>query len=123
MDIIKYRKMYLSGNGGNSRFIMIKHKVDYHGRTSHFAHPLVVSGGAFWVNDTELCLGYELNTNSTIFRPIFSHKRQCLLDELHSNIVNPTTFWNRVKRRYYFTISRVKKLPLECVIGIVTFIY
>lgn len=121
MDVIAYRKIYLAENWGLNRFNMVRHNAVR--RAYGTNHPLVLSGQAFWHTDNELCLGYELETNPDIFRPIFSHKRQRLLDGVHSQIVNPTQFWNRVKRRYYFAISRITKLPLECVICIVNYIY
>ena len=121
MDIIKYRKIYLNNNWGQNHFTAIKQKVS--GTFNVYNHPLVLTGQAFWLNDNELCIGYEFNTNPEIFRPIFSHKRQRLLDGVHSNIPNPCAFWNRIKRRYYYIISHIKNLPLECVEHIVRFTY
>lgn len=128
MDIIKYRKIYLKYNWGENHFSAIKQKVygtyNVSNAFTHSTnHPLVLSGQAFWFNDNELCIGYELNTHPEIFRPIFSHKRQRLLDEVHSKIQNPCRFWNRIKRRYYYIISHIKNLPLDCVKHIVKFTY
>lgn len=133
MDVIKYRQIYLKYNWGQNHFDAIKQKVDgmynvynarAHGINHPFLnHPLVLSGQAFWLNNNELCIGYELNTHPGIFRPIFSHKRQRLLDGVHSKILNPYRFWNRIKRRYFYIMSRIKNLPLECVKHIVKFTY
>tara|TARA_B110000093_G_C12583131_1_gene250861 strand:+ start:66 stop:452 length:387 start_codon:yes stop_codon:yes gene_type:complete len=127
MDIIKYRKMYLSENWGINQFVMVRKSVGSgrtpHGHSSWTNHPFVSTGQAFWINDSELCVGYKMNTDPDVFRPIFSHKRQRLLDRVHSTIVNPSNFWNRVKWRYYFTLCHIKTLPLECADYIVEFMY
>ena len=135
MDITLYRKLYLSGNWGSNRFTMIKHKivgfkklkvwknnrvirVDYRNN-----HPSVLSGNAYWVNDRELCVGYQLQSNPTVFRPIFSHRRQRLLDQVNAEILRPTHFWRAVRMRYWTTVCNIKQLPLDCLDCIVRFIY
>jgi len=137
MDIDKYRKWYLSENWAENRFRMIIYNtrlepqplVSYYARRirSLEPHPWVSSGQAFWVNSYDscngLCIGYRLDSNPNIYRPIFSCKRQRLLDKVHKDICCPAVFWRKIKQRYYFCISKVKKIPLECVIHIVQFIY
>ena len=125
MDIIKYRKWYLSEKWADNQFQMITRSVIQHKRFRDGArkpHPLVSSGEGFWINTHVLCIGYQLNSNPDIFRPIFSHRRQCLLDGVHLSIKYPSAFWRRVKQRYYLSMARVSKIPLECVIHIVHFI-
>lgn len=84
---------------------------------------MVLSGAGFWVNDNELCIGYVLHSNPDIFRPIFSHARHQLLKYVHLKIICPKAFWNNVKMRYYICISKLKKVPLECVRYIVDMLY
>ena len=98
-------------------------------------HPLVSSHKAYWINDHELCVGYELIENPEIFRPIFSHKRQRLLDRMHKfgknndeddkghTIDNPYKFWNKIKSKYFKEIYKIKKIPVECINYIVKFIW
>lgn len=135
MNAMLYRKLYLTENWGPNRFSQVKHKVVgvkrlqkwYPDRRTLFDkiqnHPFVSSGRAYWINDNELCMGYQLRTNPEVFRPIFSHKRQRLLTVVHADIVHPSTFWQAVRRRYWFTVCQLKQLPLECVDCIVRFIY
>lgn len=124
MDIIKYRKWYLSENWGvnNFRMVIVKH-YKRHWDGIRKIHPTVLSGAGFWVNDNELCIGYVLHSNPDIFRPIFSHARHQLLKYVHLNIICPKSFWDNVKMRYYICISKLKKVPLECVRYIVDMLY
>jgi len=126
MDIIRYRKWYLSVNWGNNAFHMNIHCAKQQKRTREgkmIIHPLIVTGKAFRLNDRELCVGYRLASNHNIFRPIFSHKRQRILDNVHASIRCPTVFWYKVRQRYYLCMCKVKRIPLECVQHIMRFIY
>lgn len=126
MNLTKYRKWVLSENWGNNEFHMVIHRVGQYKRFrggQRKNHPLVLSHTAYWVNDHELCIGYEMYTNPAIFRPIFSHKRQRLLDQVHVDIMCPTAFWRAVKMRYYLCLSQLRKIPLDCVAHLVHFIY
>mgnify|MGYP006434244903 FL=1 len=135
MDVIKYRKLYLSENWGNNRFRMLKYGVEFkeiyirkNNRITYLDfgrnHPMVLSGKAYWLNDRELCIGYELDSNHEIYRPIFSYKRQRLLDKIHLNIINPYKFWNKIKSKYFISLAKMysKRIPIECVEHIVMFI-
>lgn len=133
MNITLYRKLYLSENWGSNRFTKIKQKVVAFQKPNvwknnrvirvDYNHPSVLSGHAYWVNDRELCVGYRLLSNPSVFRPIFSHRRQRLLDQVNVEILRPTNFWWAVRMRYWTTICNVKQLPLDCVDCIVRFIY
>lgn len=135
MDVIKYRKWYLSNNWGENRFRMIKYGVEFKEiriRNNHIIrldfgrnHPLVFAKKAYWLNDRELCIGYELDNNPNIYRPIFSHKRQRLLDKVNLNIINPYKFWNKIKSEYFISLAKMysKVIPIDCVKYIVLFIY
>jgi hypothetical protein len=140
MDVQKYRRYYLQHNYGMNRFQMIIYNVDEdvandrvfetpYGRN----HPLVLSKKAFWINEHELCVGYKLDTNPEVFRPIFSHSRQIMLDRVHDeeededgnkeqNIRNPFKFWNKIKARYFKTLYKKRKLPIVCINCIIMFI-
>jgi len=136
MDVIKYRKWYLSENWGENRFRMIKYGVEFKEirirKNNHIIrldfgrnHPLVLAKKAYWLNDRELCIGYELDNNPNIYRPIFSHKRQRLLDKVNLNVINPYKFWNKIKSKYFMSLAKIhsKKIPIECVKHIVMFTY
>ena len=145
MDALKYRKLYLSENWGVNRFRMIKHNVakdvgfKNHSRLcqtcrSGINHPLVLSKKAYWINKDELCIGYKLDTNPEIYRPIFSHSRQRKLDRVHDeemdedgnkeqNIKNPYKFWNKIKTNYFKSLYKKKFLPVCCIENIIMFTY
>ena len=72
-------------------------------------HPLVNSGNAYWINRTTLCTGYKLAINNDVFRPIFSHKRQRIIDKFLPNI--KFVVQKREKNRKYLEIIRIKKIP------------
>jgi len=120
MNVEKYRKWYLSENWGDNRFKMIIFNIGID--NGPITHGLVLSKQAFWVNEHTLCIGYRLCCNPNIYRPIFSHARQRLLDKVHKDIINPAIFWRKIKQRYYLCLSKVKKIPLECVIHIIHYI-
>lgn len=141
MDVLKYRHYCLEHNWGTNRFRMIIHNVDEdvandrvfetpYGRI----HPLVLSKKAFWINKDELCLGYTLDLNPEVFRPIFSHSRQMILDRVHDeeidedgnkeqNIRNPFKFYSKIKRMYFNTLYKKRKLPTVCIRYIIMFLF
>ena len=139
MNAQKYHKIYLQEN----KFVMIKEKINIprcfpcpYSINFQRSHPKVLSGEAFWITHNKLCVGYnfETNTNTNIFRPIFSHKRQRLLDRIHkfngvnetdkgNTIYNPKKFWNKVKSKYFIILFKVKKLPIVCIEKIINMIY
>jgi hypothetical protein len=139
MNVTKYRKWYLEENWKNNEFIMIEEKVDVprcfpcpFSINFQISHPRVLSGEAYWITHNKLCVGYELRKNPEIYRPIFSHKRQRLLDRLHkfneineedkgNTIDNPKKFWNIIKSKYFNSLSQIKKLPIDCINHIVMF--
>lgn len=154
MDVIKYRKWYLCENWGENRFRMIKYGVEFKEirirrnnkiMTIDFQrnHPLVLAKKAYWINDRELCIGYKMISNPDIFRPIFSHKRQKLIDRLNkfeaiysedgkfvneddmgNTIDDPYKFWNKIKSKYFMLLVKMnsKNIPIDCVEYIVMFI-
>ena len=129
MDAIKYRKWYLSENWGENRFIMVTREVENQrrGLTIDFQrnHPIVLSGKAYWITHNKLCIGYKMTSNPEIYRPIFSHKRQRLLDKVNLTVIKPYKFWNKIKSEYFMSLAKIhsKKIPIECIKNIVMFTY
>lgn len=125
MDNKKYRKLYLSHNSGNNAFTMIIYRVDkpFNDYSLGDNHPLVKKGCAFWESNNELCTGYYYARNHKIYRPIYSYVRQKLLDKVNINIRNPNIFWNKIKSRYFITISKIKKLPIDLSKNIIEYLY
>ena len=74
-------------------------------------HPLVNSGNAYWTNDTTLCLGYKLKNNHSIFRPIFSYKRQDLINNFQKDISKIVL--KRKKCMNYIEFYKIKKIPKD----------
>lgn len=133
MDVIKYRKWFLEVNWGDNRFQMIKYNVDKDVRWNRIfntpygrTHPLVLSGKAYWVNSRELCIGYKMYTNPEIYRPIFSHKRQRLIDEMTKDIIKPYKFHNngqsRLRTKYFHYLYKIDNLPVSCIENIIILI-
>jgi len=137
MNIQKYRKLYLQTNWGNNKFnriIIRSHRQrNIYRKDNYYAyfnkvkkdgwnHNLVYNGNAFWINNYELCIGYELAKDHKIYRPIFSYNRQNLLNKVNNDIINSKIFWNKVKSKYFHSLSHIIKLPIECVHLIVMFI-
>ena len=149
MTPIRYRKLYLTENWAENNFVMIKEKVNIPDRIFvsaappilQWSHPNVLSGEAFWISHNELCIGYHSATNPDIFRPVFSYKRQRLLDKVHYNkedndkekeekgekefpdysIINPNLRYAR--KKYLFGLVKKKELPMDCVKIILSFIH
>jgi len=154
MDVIKYRKWYLCENWGENRFRMIKYGVEFKEirirrnnkiMTIDFQrnHPKVLSGEGYWITHEKLCIGYKMISNPEIYRPIFSHKRQKLIDRLNkfeaiysedgkfvneddmgNTIDDPYKFWNKIKSKYFMLLVKMnsKNIPIDCVEYIVMFI-
>ena len=135
MNNEKYRKIFLENNWANNAFSLVKYKADYKKYNVelsmfdnnisiyHKMHPLIKNGSAYWLNSHELCIGYISNIDPNIFRPIFSHRRQRILDTVNLDVKKSITFWNRIKSRYYYTIAHKKELPLDIIEYIVEYIY
>ena len=144
MNSIKYRKWYLQENWGENKFKMIQEIVNIprclrypYSINFQRVHPKVESGEAFWITHNKLCIGYYLESNSDIFRPIFSYKRQRFLDEVHGkkmedneenySICNPNLRYARKKYLVglieFELIQLKKKIPMDCVNIILSFIH
>lgn len=140
MNRTKYRKFYLTYNWQDNKFRIIRENVNtpYNPErllTVHFqkAQSQVLSETAYWLTHNQICTGYYLITNPDIFRPVFSYKRQELLDKVHYgkkkededvendySIIKPNLRYARIK--YLFAFVRKKELPLDCVKIILSFI-
>jgi len=130
MDSIKYRKLYLSEKHGFNNFKIIKEKVKIdrcfpcpYSVNFQRVHPRVLSGEAFWVSHNELCIGYISSKNQHIFRPVFSYKRQKILNKVNSDIINPHKFWNKVISNYFKILYEKKNIPTECINIILKYIH
>lgn len=136
MDTVKYRRLCLGRD--QNKFEMVKKVVDlnYNEKSydgihwtsmtydSQKNHPLVLSGNAFWQTNNELCIGYILVTNHDVFRPIFSHVRQRILDQI--NFVFPRYiihFWEKYRKRSWGLLFKKKKLPIEIINIIINLAY
>lgn len=84
-------------------------------------HPLVNSGEAFWSSNATLCLGYRLKNNPDIFRPIFSHGRQDLINKFQNNIKRVVE--KRMEKRAFIELFKIKCLPRVIVEKIIKLAY
>lgn len=128
MDILTYRRIvvntdknkYFSKQIWNSENITVQpwwRYTDLH--TTN--HPLVNSHKAYWTNNTTLCIGYIMIDNNDIFRPIFSHKRQVMINEFQPNIAIAVK--KRSEKMAYIALLKIKKLPVVLVEEIINLIY
>ena len=134
MNATKYRKWYLAENWSDNRFVMITKKVNVprcfpcpYSINFQRSHPKILSEEGFWISHNEICVGYYSVINPNIFRPVFSHTRQNLLDELNSSIDNPNLRYARKKYlvgldKYLVDLGK-NKLPMDCVKIILSFIH
>jgi hypothetical protein len=129
MDVSKYRKILL-GMPVHTDYLgilvtVVRKNLNYREWHEHGQHADVLSGKGFWMNFCTLCMGYEMNFDRTIFRPIFSHRRQRLLDQVHLNVIKPDNFWKKVKSKYYkkLIIVMPKSMPIECIVHIIPYIW
>jgi len=118
MDIQLYRKYLLNWplNYWDWDILKLSEKMSTHFYPDRYLnrnHPLVISGNAYWINRKTLCLGYKLEIDNDIFRPIFSHKRQIMIDEFLPNI--KIAVYKREKNKKCLEIIRIKKLPTEVI--------
>jgi hypothetical protein len=141
MNSTIYRKIVLVENWNNNQVIMVKKKVNVprclpcpYSINFQRMHPMVLTEEAYWISHNELCIGYHSTTNPDIFRPVFSYKRQGLLDKVHGNrkedkcdddendysIIKPNLRYAR--KKYLFGFVRKKELPMDCVKIILSFI-
>ena len=98
MELSKYRKYIVNVNDNNNEYNFfnpewesVNMKVPHWTQSSFTRswdhnHQLINSGKAYWVDQTTLCLGYKLINNPVIYRPIFSHKRQKIINKFQKNI-------------------------------------
>ena len=84
-------------------------------------HPLVNKGEAYWTNNTTLVLGYLLIRNPNIFRPIFSHRRQDIINVFQSRV--PVIVHRRHKSRAFIELFKIKKIPKVLVKKIINLVY
>ena len=127
MNSVKYRKWYLTENYAENGFMMITEKVNVpqclpcpYSINFQRMHPKVLSGEAFWITHNELCIGYYKRINPVIFRPIFSYKRQMLVDKLNSSIDSPNL--NYARKKYFIGLDNIKIMPVDCIEVILSFI-
>jgi hypothetical protein len=135
MNSTKYRQIVLTENYQNNQFRMIKEKINVprypcYPWTLNFQrnHPKFLSEEAFWISHDEMCIGYHSATNPDIFRPVFSYKRQKLLDKLNSSVNNPDLGFARRKYllgldKYFVGVNTQKKLPMDCIEIMLSFIH
>ena len=139
MNSGKYKKIILQENWGENKFSMIEESVNVpqcfpytYSVNFQKSHPKILSGEAFWITHNKICVGYYYRINPDIFRPIFSYKRQRLLDNIHYgkkdnySIINPNLRYARKKymvafNKYIICLNN-KKIPMDCVNIILSFI-
>ena len=66
-------------------------------------------------------IGYKLRSNNAIFRPIFSHIRQDLINTFQTKISKIVL--KREEKRLYIEFARIKRLPIDIVNKIIGLAY
>lgn len=129
MDISKYRKYVVKTDlfsdpnpPWNRIFKHVSASLYLHHNSWRFNnHPLVDQKIAYWSNDRTLCLGYQLQKNVNIYRPIFNLSRQKALDKVHVKL--PQVVLDREKKRLFLECLKIKILPVEIVNKILKIAY
>ena len=126
MNLQKYRDIVINVARGAVHFSQWQTKclrVPAHYYPQNFSnnHPRVNKGDAYWTNNTTLVLGYLLVSNPSIFRPIFSHRRQDIINVFQSRI--PVIVHRRHKSRAFIELFKIKKLPRVLVEKIIYLVY
>jgi hypothetical protein len=91
-------------------------------------HPLIENGMAFWIDDKTLVTGYNLKSNTDIYRPIFQHEKEKLNHELRMEIQKFAKFYAAEKRQKLYKktllgIPKLNILPEEIIHKIAHFTY
>ena len=132
MNIHKYREIYL--NDFTMQKVRTPEPRIYYNWCSVTSveemrpgnHPWVNERNAFWIGGQELCVGWILKHNPNIYRPIFSYKRNDLINKINRDIVLGTSvnkIWKKAKSRYFIQLCLIKKIPIFVVMQIVDFTY
>tara|TARA_Y100001970_G_C14061186_1_gene764258 strand:- start:12 stop:416 length:405 start_codon:yes stop_codon:yes gene_type:complete len=134
MDLFKYREIYLN-DFTMQKVSTPKPKTQYHWTRDFLGnivgrspgnHPWVNKGIAFWTGGQELCIGWILKHNPNIYRPIFSYKRNDLINKINKDIIlqtNVDKIWKKAKSRFFEQLCLIKKIPIFIVMQIVDFTY
>ena len=128
MNLCKYRDIYLN-EFSMQKVRTLKPKTYYCALQSLYTddnHPWVNKGVAFWTGGQELCIGWILKHNPNIYRPIFSYKRNDIINKINKDIVlgtNVDNIWKKAKSRFFNQLCLIKKLPIIIVLQIVEFTY
>ena len=128
MNLFKYREIYLN-DFTMQKVSTPKPKTYYCALQSLYTddnHPWVNKGLAFWTGGQELCIGWILNHNPNIYRPIFSYKRYDLINKINKDIVlgtNVDKIWKKAKSRFFYQLCKIKEIPTVLVMHIVEFTY
>ena len=133
MELSKYRKYIVNVNDNNNEYNFFNPEWESvnmnvpHWTHSSFTrswddnHQLINSGKAYWVNQTTLCLGYKLINNPVIYRPIFSYKRQEIINKFQKNISKVVL--KREKYLIYMELLKIKKFPIEIIDEFINILY
>ena len=117
MNIIKYRKLYLQENWGRNEFITVTRR-----RPLYLDREAILNDREFWSNPDKICVGFLMRSNINIYRPLFSHSRNEILNHIHTDITRvPSKFWNRIKTKYFRGICKLN-LPLDTINYIISFV-
>ena len=119
MNLYKYREIYLNDftmkklEHLNQGFIITgePNEISGVGRIPG-NHPWVNRRIAFWIGGQELCIGWILKDNPNIYRPIFSYKRNDLINKINRDIVlgtNVDKIWKKAKSRFFEQLCLIKK--------------
>jgi hypothetical protein len=117
MNITKYRKLYLQENWAENKFMPLTRS-----RTSYLGRATILNDREFWSNPDKICVGFVMRSNIDIYRPLFSHSRQDILNGVHTDITRvPSKFWNRINTKYFRGICKLN-LPLDTINYIISFV-
>ena len=121
MNITKYRQYFVRRDKWSKVLMTVPPRTRMRWSLQWFQHPLVTSKKAWWLNDTTLCLGYQLLNNPDIFRPIFGFSRQRNIDQFQNNINRVVE--KRKEKRAFIELFKIKRFPRVLVEKIIKLAY
>ena len=97
----------------------------YFGQPENRRHPIIDKGMGYWLNDSEIVIGYRLRTNPSITRPIFNYRREINFRKVKLYIHRYLKFKMALIRQKMIRkeLIKIKFLPIETIENILKYCY
>lgn len=97
----------------------------YFGQPEPPRHPIVENGEGFWINDSEIVIGYRLRKNPSITRPIYNYRRELMFRKVKLYINRYMKFCIAIVRQKMIKkeLIKIKFLPIVIIQNILRYSY